>query len=112
MKSLLPNELLARIVFLTLRGSHAKQFSQLHQLAQVSVAWFQLVKATPSLFGDVTTDRTFEDALRALHLSKDASLHVKYYPDRQAAHPWRDELLETLLSQVHQWRSIHLRLEI
>ncbi|KAG8879227.1 hypothetical protein FRB97_001846 [Tulasnella sp. 331] len=74
----LPNELLAKIFFFTVQGLDAKHFSQLHNLAQVSSKWLRLIKATPSLFGYVTTDGTLEAAFRALRLSKDAPLDIKY----------------------------------
>ncbi|KAG8997036.1 hypothetical protein FRB93_000529 [Tulasnella sp. JGI-2019a] len=102
----LPVEVLARIFFHSLQGSYATQFNQLHNLAQVSVRWSQLVKGTPELFGFVTTDSTEEQARCMLRLSRDAPLDIHYRWHRFGS--WRAELLDTLLSQANRWRSIEM----
>ncbi|KAG9014468.1 hypothetical protein FRB93_013593 [Tulasnella sp. JGI-2019a] len=78
-------------------------------LAQVSIGWSQLVKGTPGLFGFVTTDSTTEHAHRVLRLSKDAPLDIQYRKDLYGYSTSRGaELLETLLLQVHRWRSMEM----
>lgn len=73
----LPNELLARVFFFSLQ-EEPHPLGQLHRIAQVSANWLNLVKGTPSLFGYVTTNWTFEDAFLALRLSKNAPLDITY----------------------------------
>ncbi|KAG8997939.1 hypothetical protein FRB94_007371 [Tulasnella sp. JGI-2019a] len=103
----LPAEVLARIFFHSFDGSYASQFSRLHRLAKVSIRWSQLVKRTPELFGCVTTDNTTEHVHRMLRLSKNAPLDILYRKDPFSTSR-RAELLETLLSQAHRWRSIEM----
>ncbi|KAG8996105.1 hypothetical protein FRB93_000956 [Tulasnella sp. JGI-2019a] len=102
----LPVEVLTRVFFHSLHGWHATQFSQLHDLAQVSVRWSQVVKGTPELFSFITTDSTEEQARCALRLSRDAPLDIHYRWRRYDS--WRVALLDTLLFQAHRWRSIEM----
>ncbi|KAG9039722.1 hypothetical protein FRB95_007149 [Tulasnella sp. JGI-2019a] len=103
----LPNEILLRILFLSLQTPYSSQFSQLHNLAQVSVRWAQLVRGSPMLFGYATSDDIEEDANRTLCLSRNALLDVKYDLDWFGS-TWKEAFLDRLLQHNHRWRSIEL----
>ncbi|KAG8876355.1 hypothetical protein FRB98_007331 [Tulasnella sp. 332] len=104
----LPNELLTRVFFFTLIGWQMDSLRKSRQLVQVCSKWLQLVKGTPSLFGDVSTYDTPKNAFQQLRLSQDGPLDITYRENIMTG-PWKwGGLLEALIPQSHRWRSVRL----
>ncbi|KAG9009423.1 hypothetical protein FRB94_012080 [Tulasnella sp. JGI-2019a] len=108
----LPVELIVKIFSLSLQDrSMTDHVRRLHNLAQVSTRWLELVKDSASLWGVVSIDEMHAFRL-ALRKSKNAPLDVKFNSGHGSLIGWnphdRRDFVEVVLGQRHRWRSVQL----
>ncbi|KAG9027080.1 hypothetical protein FRB95_008156 [Tulasnella sp. JGI-2019a] len=98
--SKLPNELLVKIIYLSLYGLDDEYFIRLRTLSQVSTLWYDLVKHAPTLWGYAHSEHTTTEIELALRRSKGALIDVVY-----VALGGDERLLETVFQERSRWRS-------
>ncbi|KAG9030707.1 hypothetical protein FRB95_003609 [Tulasnella sp. JGI-2019a] len=96
----LPDELLIKILYLSLCEFGKEYFIRLLELSQVSTLWYDLVKHSPILWGYAHSEHTTEEVEMALRRSKDALIDVVYI------HRDDGSYLEAVLEERSRWRSI------
>ncbi|KAG9039683.1 translation initiation factor eIF3 subunit g [Tulasnella sp. JGI-2019a] len=105
----LPVELIVKIFSLSLQDrSMTDRVRWLHNLAQVSTRWLELIKDSASLWSVVSVSE-MQSLCIALRKSKNAPLDVEFDGSLIGWNPQdRRDFLEAILGQRHRWRSIQL----
>ncbi|KAG8988824.1 hypothetical protein FRB94_000381 [Tulasnella sp. JGI-2019a] len=99
----LPNELLLKIVHLSLSVLNTYYYTRLWELSQVSTLWYDLVKHSPILWGYTHSGFTTTQVELALKRSKNALIDVVY--NTFVSHDVRP-YSEIVLKERSRWRYV------
>ncbi|KAG8858232.1 hypothetical protein FRB96_005361 [Tulasnella sp. 330] len=104
----LPLELVTQIFWLAARCNACDYIPRLHILANVCKTWAEIIKATPSLWPIVSSQRPIFEWIAALRLSGSCPIVLLQRDDSTRA---REGFWSAAVKHAHRWKVAHVRAE-